>query len=202
MLKLPVETEINKHLPKKMIYGKFGMSAADKAKFDQDIGKLYISNELSPATLHVQDGKEVHSFFVVLVELKGKKYSERNIVTISKLIPQNMVFVLKFGHELQLAVVKSRLLHTEWENEEKPVLSMDGLTMDSVWQNVIIQIGDIELDGRYTLEQQITVDEKRSQAEQHIAQLEKLARSEKQPRKKLELVEKIQALQKDLENKE
>lgn len=197
MLGLPVKTEVNKQLPKKMIYEKFNMTSAERDKFDQDISKMFIAHELSPATLQVQDGKEVHACFIILVELKRKAYSEQRIVALTKLIPQNMVFALRYGSEVQLAVVKSRFLHTTWMHENEVSLSIEGLSMDTIWQNIVVTIGNIELDGRYSLEEHITMDGKKEQLQKHIEQLEKQARKETQPRKKLELFDRIQALKKE-----
>jgi len=200
MFGLPQKTEIHKQLPKKLLYETFSMSAQEREAFDRDISKLYIAHELSPSTLQVQDGTEIHSCFVVQVELKAKKFSEKNIVTISRCIPQNMLFALRYGNEIQFAAVVKRFLATPWMREDEAVLSIEGLSMDSIWKNIVIQIGDITLDGKNTLEQQITIDEKRAQRQRHIEQLEKLARKETQPRKKLELFDKIQALKNEGES--
>ena len=197
MFGFPLKTEINKPLPKKLIYESFKMSKAEQDAFDKEISRLYISNELSPSTLQIEDGKSIHSFFVILVELKTKKYTEKNLVLITKLIPQNMIFALRYNNEIQAAAVVKRFFHTQWVNEEKLTLSLNGLTMDSIWENLILQISDIELDSRYSLEQQITLDEKRANLQKHIDQLEKTARNETQPRKKLELFEALQALKKE-----
>ncbi len=201
MFGLPQKTEVNKQLPKKLIYDKFSMSAQDREAFDRDISKLFISHELSSSTLQVQDGTEIHSCFVVLVELKSRKYSEKNIVSITRLIPQNMLFALRFGKDIQFAAVIKRFLSTPWIHEDEATLSIEGLSMDTIWQNIIIQVGDIKLDGQNTLEQQITINDKKEQLQKHIEQLEKLARKETQPRKKLELFEKIQEIKKDGEMK-
>ena len=200
MFGLPQKTEVNKQLPKKLIYDKFSMSAQERETFDRDISKLFISHELSPSTLQVQDGPKIHSCFVVLVELKARKYSEKNILSITRLIPQNMLFALRFGKDIQFAAVVKRFLSTSWMREDEATLSIEGLSMDTIWQNIIIQIADIELDGQNTLEQQITINDKQEQLQKHIEQLEKLARKETQPRKKLELFDTIQALKKEGEN--
>ena len=197
MFGLPQKTEVYKQLPKKLIYDKFSMSAQERETFDRDISKLFISHELSPSTLQVQDGTEIHSCFVVLVELKAKKYSEKNILSITRLIPQNMLFALRFGKDIQFAAVVKRFLSTSWMREDEATISIEGLSMDTIWQNIIIQIGDIKLDGQNTLEQQITINEKQEQLQKHIEQLEKLARKETQPRKKLEMFDRIQELKKD-----
>lgn len=200
MFGLPQKTEVNKQLPKKLIYEKFSMSAKDREAFDRDISKLVISHELSPTTLKIQAGTDIHSCFVVLVELKARKYSEKNIVSITRLIPQTILFALRFGKDIQFAAVVKRFFSTTWMREDEATLSIEGLSIDSIWQNIVIQIGDIKLDGQNTLEQQITINEKQEQLQKHIEQLEKLARKETQPRKKLELFDTIQALKKEGEN--
>lgn len=194
MFGLPQKTEVNKQLPKKLIYEKFSMSAKDREAFDRDISKLVISHELSPTTLKIQAGTDIHSCFVVLVELKARKYSEKNIVSITRLIPQTILFALRFGKDIQFAAVVKRFFSTTWMREDEATLSIEGLSMDSIWQNIVIQIGDIKLDGQNTLEQQISINDKQEQLQKHIEQLEKLARKETQPRKKLKLFETIQAL--------
>lgn len=196
MLGLPEKTRVQKQLPKNHMYEQFNMSSMEQKKFDSDISKLFITNELSPSTLHVQEGKTVHSFFVVRVDLKQKKYSEKTIVTISRLIPQNMVFVLTYGIEVQLAIVTTRLHNTHWMHESEASVPIEGLSMDSIWQNVVLHIANIEQDDRYTLEEQITRAEKKRQVQEHIAKLEDLVFKEKQPRKKLELFEQLQELKK------
>lgn len=53
------------------------------------------------------------------------------------------------------------------------------------WQK---QIGGITIDQGNTLDEQIVADEHRQKIEKEIAKLEKQARTEKQPKKKFELV--------------
>ena len=59
---------------------------------------------------------------------------------------------------------------------------------------MIVQIGGIQMQDGNTLEQQLVQDEQRARLEKEIARLEKLARAEKQPKKKFELVQRINAL--------
>lgn len=51
--------------------------------------------------------------------------------------------------------------------------------MDAVWENVIVQVGDIRMQTSNTLNQQIVVDEKRAELGKEIIRLEKLTRAEK-----------------------
>lgn len=196
MLGLPKSTELNKPLPKTAVYAKFQMSAAEKSKIDVDISRMVIVNEVSAVRLNLSPGENVHAFFVLQVGLKQKKFSEKTLVTISKLIPQHMVFLLEHEGQAKLAVYHTKLLQTPWSTPDALNLAIKGLTMDAVWENVIVQIGGIQMQDGNTLEQQLVQDEQCARLEKEIARLEKLARAEKQPKKKFELVQTIKDLKK------
>lgn len=93
---LPKTTEMSKQLPKKAIYTKFQMNTAAKEKIDADISRITIVNEIAPNKVNIPSGEDVKSFFVLLVSLKKKEYDEKTIATLSKLIPQNILFVLEY----------------------------------------------------------------------------------------------------------
>ena len=56
------------------------------------------------------------------------------------------------------------------------------------------------MDAGNTLEEQIALDEQKAKLQKEIAKLEKQARAEKQPKKKFELVQKINQFKKELYN--
>ena len=113
MLGLPKTTEMSKQLPKKAIYSKFQMNTAAKEKIDADISRITIVNEIAPDKVHIPAGEEVKNLFVLLVVLKKKDIDEKTIATLSKLIPQNILFVLEYGGESKLAVYYTRVMQTE-----------------------------------------------------------------------------------------
>lgn len=196
MLGLPKATELSKQLPKNAIYAKFQMNTAEKAKIDADISRITIVNEVSAEKVHIAAGNQVKSFFVLLVALKKKDFDDKTIITISKLIPQNMLLILECGDEAKLATYHSKLMQTEWKRKEALSVEVKGLNLDSVWENIIMQIGGITIDQGNTLDEQIAADEYRQKIEKKIAKLEKQARAEKQPKKKFELAQRVKALKK------
>lgn len=196
MLGLPKATELSKQLPKNAIYAKFQMNTAEKAKIDADISRITIVNEVSAEKVHIAAGDQVKSFFVLLVALKKKDFDDKTIITISKLIPQNMLLILECGDEAKLATYHSKLMQTEWKRKETLSVELKGLNLDSVWENIIMQIGGITIDQGNTLDEQIAADEYRQKIEKKIAKLEKQARAEKQPKKKFELAQRVKALKK------
>ena len=194
MLGLPKSTEMNKMLPKKAIYAKFQMNNTTKEKVDADISRITIVNEISAARVSLAEGETVKAFFVINVALKRREFSESTIAMVSKLIPQNILMVLSFEEEAKLAVYRTKLLQTQWMPKDEVTVQLKGLDLDAAWENIIIQIGGIQMQQGNTLDQQIALDEKRAKLQKEIARLEKLARAEKQPKKKYEIVQKIHKL--------
>jgi hypothetical protein len=200
MLGLPKTTEMNRPLPKKTIFDKFKLTTADRQRFDTDIKRLAIIGEVSPATSNIAAGDTVKSFYVVLVSLRSAKYDKKNLALLSKLIGQNMLFILEYDGMARLAAYRAKKV---FESGDKSLndckISLTGLNLDSVWENIIVQIGGITIAEGNTLDEQIAADEERDKLIRRIEQLEKQARVEKQPRRKWELAEELKGLKLQME---
>ena len=194
MLGLPKATELNKKLPKTAVYAKFQMDTAEKAKIDADISRITIVNEVSATKVNIAPGEKVQAFFVLQVMLKRREFNERTLIVLSKLIPQNMVLLLEYDGLAKLAVYHTKLLQTSWSDPETLSLAINGLNMDAVWENVIVQIGGIQVQEGNTLDQQLERDEQKAKLEKEIARLQKQLWAEKQPKKKFEIVQRINTL--------
>lgn len=198
MYGLPLFTELNRQLPKKAIFDKFKLNAKDRAKFDADIRKLTIVAEISPTTVNIAPGESVSVFYVVQVSLRREDYDSKTVITLSKLIDQNMLFVLEHEDKARLAVSLSKIIQSAWSPIKEINLSLSGLNLDAVWENLIIHISGVQLEQGNTLDEQLSIDETRAKLQRQIEKLEKRARSEKQPHKKFDLVQEIMKLQKEL----
>lgn len=62
-----------------------------------------------------------------------------------------------------------------------PIFDLD---FYKVWENIVAAVGGIALDNTISIDEHLDKDWKRQQTELKIAQLEKCARREKQPRKR------------------
>lgn len=199
MLGLPIATEISKALPKKAIYAKFELKPAQRDHFDEDVSKLAIVNIISPTTIPaLPKGEQIECIYIIDVLLKKQDYDPKNIQLLSKLIPQKMVFALHYEDCIQLAINHTKYIFSDWMNADEAQITLQGLNLDSVWENIVISIGSIEVEEGSTLEKQIEVDDTKAKLLRQIALLEAKARSEKQPRKKLELFEHLKILKKQL----
>ena len=199
MIGLPKTTELSKQLPKKAIYLKFNMTPAAKEKFDEEISRIMIVSEISPSRINIAAGKEISSIYVLLVSLKQKKYNEATVAQLFKLIDQNMVLLLEYEDEQRLAIHHTKLIQSDWKPAEEWTLDLKGLNLDDVWDNIVTQIGSIDIEKGNSLEEQIAVDEQRAKILKEIVRLEAQARKEKQPKKKFDLVQQINKLKSEME---
>ena len=198
MLGLPKATEMSKQLPKKAIYAKFQMNTAAKEKIDADISRITIVGEIAPNKVNIPAGDEVKSLFVLLVSLKRKEFEEKTIATLSKLIPQNILFVLECGNESKLAIYHSKLMQTEWKPTEEQRIELQGLNLDKVWENIIKSLELGVWNEELSLDENLALHQKQDKLKKEIDKLEKQARAEKQPKKKFELAGKVKKLKEEL----
>ena len=195
MYGLPHTTEIRKQLPKKAIYAKFELKPAQRDGFDADVSRIDIVAVVSPTTVPaVAAGESIKEFYVLAVQLKRKEYEEKNLAMLSKLIPQNILFALQYEDQTQLAIHHTKLIKSEWKPTDDTTITLTGLNLDTVWENIIKAIGEIQVQEGKTLTEQIQDDEKRAKTMKLIADLEKKMAKETQPRKKRELFEQIRKL--------
>ena len=192
MFALPATTEIKKSLPKKAIYEKFGLKSAQRDAFDADISRIDIVNVVSPSTVPgLKEGERVKEFYVLLVALKRQPYDEKNILLLTKLIKQNMIFALVYNDMVRFAVVHEKLFVMDWEPLEDAALPLMGLDLDKVWEHLVTTFGKFEVMEGVTVEEQIAIDGEKLKKIKLIESLEKKLKVERQPRKKYELYQQL-----------
>ena len=197
MYGLPQSAIVKKQLPKKAIFAKFDLKPSQRESFDVDIARIDIVAVVNPTTVPaVGEGAEIKEFYVLAVQLKQRDFDAKNIALLTKLIPRNIVFALHYEEEVQFAVYHTKLITSNWQllTPNSSFLTIQGLNLDVVWENIVKNIGSIKVEDGNTLKEQIREDDERAKILKQIEQLEKKCRAEKQPRKKLELYSKIQSL--------
>ena len=201
MYGLPQSTIVKKQLPKKAIFAKFDLKPSQRESFDADIARIDIVAVVNPTTVPaVGEGAEIKEFYVLAVQLKQRDFDAKNIALLTKLIPRNIVFALHYEEEVQFAIYHTKLITSNWQllTPNSSFLTIQGMNLDVVWENIVKNIGSIEVEDGNTLKEQIREDDERAKILKQIEQLEKKCRAEKQPRKKLELFEKLKELKKKL----
>jgi hypothetical protein len=201
MFDLPSSTEIRKPIHKKLIYQKFPteLSGDRKDKFDSDISKIVITNEISSESVNIRPTDKINAIFVVQVELKTVEYNDRNIVLIAKLFGQKLLLVLHYEDKYQLAIYETRLLKSDWMTENKLSLKLVGLDFDTVWDNFVTQVSGIEVKNGNTLDEQINIEARKDKLKKQICDLDKKTRKEVQSKKKFEMFKQLVEYEKELE---
>ena len=199
MYGLPQRTEINKPLHKTKVFEKFDLTASQRDSFDADISRMFITHVVAESTIPtIKAGNEIADFYIIEVSLKRREYAPKNIELLAKFIPRKILFVLHFEEKAQFAIHHTKLICSEWQQRDTLNVPLAGLNLDAVWENIVATIGSITVQEGNTLTEQIVIDDERAKLMKQIELLEKKARTEKQPRKKLELYSKIQTIKKML----
>ena len=201
MFDLPKSTEIRKPIHKKLIYQKFPaeLNGEKRKRFDEDISRITVTNEISEKSINIRPTDEVSSIFVIQIELKSKEYNDRNIALVSKLFGQKLLLVLHADDEYQLAIYETQLLKSEWKKEAEIKLRIDGLDLGTVWNNLVTAVSGISAQDGNTLSEQIGIEAEKERLKKIIVELERKARKEVQSKRKFELHRQIGEYKKRLE---
>ena len=105
-----------------------------------------------------------------------------------------MILALSFEEQVQFAIYHTKLISSIWQSTENAKLSLLGLNLDIVWDNLVKEIGRIEVNEGHTLIEQIKTDEEQAKLLAQIKTLERRMSNEKQPRRKREYFEQIKKL--------
>ena len=197
MYGLPQSTEIKKQLPKKAIFAKFDLKPSQRESFDADISRIDVVAVVSPATIPaIAKSENILGIYVLAVQLKRKNYDAKNVALLSRFIPNKVVFALHFEEQVQFAISHTKLITSDWKSlsPELSFLTLQGLSLDTVWDNIVISIGDIQVEQGKSVAEQISADNQRAKILAQIAVLERKMAIEKQPRRKREYFEQIKKL--------
>lgn len=212
MLGFPQTTEFNKRIPKQKFYENMEVSPALKRVFVEQIKLIHWRNKLAVSTMNIAHGETVTEIEVIEIKLAQQQLNEAVLKQIDKEIPYHILFILSFNGKVQAwtgykeateggnkAYKVNKYYHTDWMPQDELTLKIEGLNMDTVWENLIIQVGGVEVGQGKSLDEQIQLDEQKAKLQKEIEKLEKQARNEKQPNKKFQLAQQAKVLKKRLE---
>lgn len=195
MYGLPISTERKQQLPKKAIYAKFDLKPTLRESFDADIARIDIVGIVSASTIPaLSRGEAIQEIYILDLQMKHKEYDAKNILLLNRLIDQKMIFALRYEHLVRFAVFHTKLFESDWLVAEKAILSLSGLNLDTIWENIVMQVGHIVVKEERSLNEQIQLDEQNAQTNAQIKVLERKLALEKQPRRKREYFEMIRKL--------
>lgn len=213
MLGLPQSTEFNKRIPKQKFYEHITVSPALKKSFVDQIRMIYWRNKVAATTVNLAPGTIVDEVEVFEIKLNSASLDEAVLRQIDREISYHIIFLLEYEGKLQAwtaykektptanAVFKvGKYYHTEWMTEAELPIRIDGLNLDTVYENFVRQIaGDaLKADSGESLKASVERDEKKKQLEKQIAVLENKMRREKQLNRQMEMNAELKKIEKEL----
>lgn len=200
MYALPNSTLLSKQIPKKAIFEKFALTAAQRKRIDADIARIDIIARLAQDTLPaIATGKEVKEIYVLSVSLKTKSYLPDSIKLLARLIPQRMLFVLCHEQQAQLAIVHEGLHTGNWTMQEDLRIHLSDINFHALWEHLVVKIGDISLNTEQTLDDRILQKWEQKRILNEIEQLERRIYKERSLGKQMQLRSQVNELRKRLE---
>lgn len=214
MLGFPQATEFNKRIPKQKFYENLAGAASLKKAFAEQIKTIYWRNKLSVATLSIDKGEAVGEIEVLELKLSKPFVDEAVLRQIDKQIPYHIVFALTCEDKVQVrigykqaaapgsSVFKvGRYYCSEWVKEGDIRLSIEGLNMDAIYENLVRQVAGEALSGNggESLQESVERDERRRQLQRQLEGLEIKLKREKQLNIRVEINAEIKKLKAELE---
>lgn len=215
MLNFPKSTEFNKRIPKQKFYENIAVTPAMKRAFVEQIKIIYWRNKIATTTLNLAAGEQVTEIEAFEVRLSAPKLDESVLRQIDREIPYHILFLLEYEGKYRAVIgykeaaagktafKVDRYYSTDWLDEDDLPVHLDGLSLDALYENFVRQIaGEVLADENgTTLKESVEQQKQREQIEKQIAELEAKIRKEKQPRKKFEMVQKLNGMKGEQERK-
>lgn len=215
MLGLPKTTEFNKRIPKQKFYENINVTPALRRIFVEQIKVVYWRNKIAPSTINLEAGNDVTEIEVFEVKLNRVHLDVSVLRQIDKEIPYHIIFLLEFEGKYQAwtaykekagsgssAFKVDTYYHTDWLLEDVLVLKLDGLNMDSVYENYVRQIaGDalhVASSETESLKESVERSKQIQLLQKQVVTLQKKIRKEKQLNRQIELNAELKCLRKEI----
>ena len=216
MLGLPKTTEFNKRIPKQKFYENINITPALRRIFVDQIKVVYWRNKIAPTTINLEAGNNVTEIEIFEVKLNCVPLDVSVLRQIDKEIPYHIIFLLEYEGKYQAwtaykekagsgsnAFKVDTYYHTDWFLEDELILKLDGLNMDTVYENYVRQIAGETLRASTagepeSLKESVERSKQIQLLQRQIVTLQKKIRKEKQLNRQIELNAELKCLRKEL----
>lgn len=215
MIELPASTLFNRRIPKRKFYDNISVTPQLKRAFDEQIDLITWRNKIASTTLNIAKGQTVYEVEVLSIKLKQQSIDPEVLSLIDKEIPYHILFLLEFNDMVQAWIgykeesqtkpgsFKPRTYyHTDWLPQESLNLRIYGVTMDTVYENLIRQVGGEQLGATSSdtdIKETLNRYEQRQKLQKEIDTLERKIQNEKQFNRRFELNSDLKRLREEME---
>lgn len=215
MLGLPKSTEFNKRIPKQKFYEHLDVSATLKKVFVEQVKSIHWKNKIATSTTNLAAGYDVTELEVFEIRLSNPILDENLLRQIDQAIPYHILFILEFQGNYQAwigykeaAVSGNKAFkvkgyyHTKWLAIDELRLKLEGLNIDSVYENYVRQIAGDKLKAEAigeSLQESVARIKQKQVLQEQITILQEKIRKEKQLNKQMQMNNELKKLKKEWE---
>ena len=213
MITFPEKTKVGKIVPKTAFYKHLEVNTRMKRIFVNDVEKIVWANKFAPSTVNVKDGTKVHEITVFFISVKSRECPNDIFVFIDKNFPRHTVFILSFNDEIRIIINYKeqaqsnsgqpykivQTYQTQWMNKDMATLSLEGSTMDYLYESLVRQVaGERLVEETSSLKEDVEFSQQQESLKKQIAALKKKLAAENQPQRKFTLHKQLKELEKQL----
>jgi len=199
-LKFPQSTKVGKNVPKNAFYKHLEVNARIKQHFVDDVVGIKWLYKFAPSTMNVTDGTTVHEIVFFSAVLKAKDCPDDVFIFIDQHLPRHVVFVLEYeahykillnykewkdGQTGQFRIVKTFV--TEWMTEEQLTLTIEGQTMDAIYEALAGQVSGFGTKKSEDTKRLVELEDMIAKGKREVDALQKKIRNERQLNRQMEL---------------
>lgn len=199
-LKFPVSTKVGKPVPKNAFYKHLEVNAKIKQHFVDDVVGINWLYKFAPSTLNVADGTKVHEIVIFSAGLKSKDCPDDVFLFIDQNMPRHVIFILEYESKYKLLlnykewkdekagqfkIVKT--FSTEWLTSDKISLSIEGQTMDAIYEVMAGQVSGFGTTKSEDTKRLVELEALITKGKKEVEALQKKIRNERQLNRQMEL---------------
>ena len=210
-LKFPPSTKVGKPVPKNAFYKHLEVNAKIKQHFVDDVVGINWLYKFAPSTLNVADGTKVHEIVIFSAGLKSKDCPDDVFLFIDQNMPRHVIFILEYESKYkillnykewkdekagQFKIVKT--FSTEWVTQEQLSLSIEGQTMDAIYEVMAGQVSGFGTTKSEDTKRLVELEALITKGKKEIEALQKKIRNERQLNRQMELNGEARSLKKQI----
>ena len=211
MIDYPVSTLVGKPVPKNAFYKHLELNTRLRTRFVEDVEKIVWAAKYTPSTLNVEDGATVHEIVFFEVTVKAEDLTDEIFLTIDKMMPRHVVFVLFYGDRCRLLINYKewadkekgtfnivKTFRTSWQPAEDISLTIEGGTMDKIYESFAGQVSGFGTNNAADTRRIIAIENEIATKQKLAEALQKKIRKEKQFARQMEMNTEARALKREI----
>jgi len=213
MLAFPKSTLLDRSIPKQKFYLNLKASSSLERLFIDEVKSIRWMYKLAPDTFNIREGETVKEIEVLELSLKGTTISQEIVEAIDREIPYHLVFVMRYLEKGQIWISYKQdskkkagkfkveqYYTTDWMPYDDLTLSLDGLTMDRLYESFLLQVaGDrLQREAGDDIQEAVEKDIQREKLERRIQKLENKIRNERQFNRQVDLMAELREVKAQL----